>query len=42
LVNHSITSKAPLTAEELKMLKATLQENMGLDYGSCVFVGEKN
>jgi len=40
LVNHSITAKVPLTAEELNMLQATLQENMGLDYGSCVFVDD--
>ncbi len=42
LVNHSISAKVPLTSEELNMLKVTLQENMGLDYGSCVFVGDLN
>ena len=42
LVNHSITAKVPLTAQELNMLQTTLQENMGLDYDSCVFVGDLN
>jgi hypothetical protein len=42
LVNHSITAKAPLTVEELKMLQVTLQENMGLDYDSCVYIAPTN
>jgi len=42
LVNHSITAKVPLSVVELKVLKSTLQENLGLDFGSCVFVGEQN
>lgn len=42
LVNHSITAKVPLTPEELNMLQVTLQENMGLDYGSCVYIAPTN
>jgi hypothetical protein len=42
LVNHYITAKVPLTVDELQVLKSTLQENMGLDYNSCKFVGDLN
>lgn len=39
-VTHFITSKVPLTTDELKKLKSTLEENLGLDYNSCKFVGD--
>jgi len=39
-VIHFITAKVPLTTDELKNLKSTLEENLGLDYNSCVFVGD--
>lgn len=41
-VIHFITAKVPLTTDELKNLKSTLEENLGLDYNSCVFVGDLN
>jgi len=39
-ITHFITAKVPLTANELKPLKTTLQEKFGLGYNSCVFVGD--
>jgi hypothetical protein len=42
VINHYITAKVPLTADEIKLLKPTLQESFKLDYDSCVFVGDLN
>lgn len=39
LANHFITAKVSLTIDDLKKLKSTLEENLGLDYDSCVFIG---
>lgn len=40
LVNHFIAAKVSLTLDDLKKLKPTLEENLGLDYDSCVFIGD--
>ena len=42
VVTHFITAKVPLTTDELKNLKSTLEENLGLDYNSCMFVSDLN
>jgi hypothetical protein len=41
-VEHFITAKVPLTLSELALLKSTLEENLGLDFDSCEFIGSVN
>jgi len=41
-VEHFITAKVPLTLSELSLLKNTLEENQGLDFDSCEFIGSVN
>jgi hypothetical protein len=41
-VEHFITAKEPLTLNELALLKSTLEENLGLDFDSCEFIGSVN
>jgi len=41
-VEHFITVKVPLTLKELAQLKPTLEENLGLDFNSCVLKSDLN
>jgi len=41
-VEHFIKAKVSLTLNELSLLKATLEENLGLDFDSCEFIGSVN
>lgn len=41
-VEHLIKAKVPLTLKELAQLKPTLEENLGLDFNSCVLKSDLN
>ena len=39
-VEHFVEAKTPLSLKELAQLKPTLEENLGLDYNSCYYIGD--
>jgi len=41
-VERFIKAKVPLTLSELSLLKNTLEENQGLDFDRCEFIGSLN
>jgi len=41
-IEHFITAKVPLTLNKLALIKSTLEENLGLDFDSCEFIGSVN